>query len=363
MKRLLLGTLAAVALGAATQASAKEKITYAYLIEPAMEGVLYGIKSGIVKSDSIEIEMSSLGIPALIQSTPTRRYDVIMNAVMSIPRAQAKGLQLVVLSTALRSPPGREGGAIWVKADSPYKTVADLKGRKMGNVALRSTGTTWQRIALWKKYGIDVSYKGGDFNWVQMPAPALLGALEAGRVDAAGLIHSQAYKADKSGKYRVVAYTSRDIHDLYGVDVVPAVNVSYPGKLKARPAAFKEFNRIQGVQPDAQGLRRLRGGQSAQGGRGDQQGAKHFAGILRGVAVPLLVLPGDGEQGRRQGLRDRLAGRQGARHPQELSKGRNGDLGTRHKGLGPGAAPARWEARTPRAATCGARRICSPSGS
>ena len=50
-----------------------------------------------------------------------------MNAVMSIPRAQARGLELVVLSTALRAPPGREGGAIWVKADSPYRTVADLK--------------------------------------------------------------------------------------------------------------------------------------------------------------------------------------------------------------------------------------------
>ena len=59
-----------------------------------------------------------------------------------------------------------------------------------------------------------------------MPAPALLGALEAGQVDAASLIHSQAYKADKSKRYRVIAYTSRDIHELYGVDVVPAVNVS-----------------------------------------------------------------------------------------------------------------------------------------
>ena len=240
----MLGALAALAIGAATQAHAKEEITYAYLIEPAMEGVLYGIKTGVVKSDLIEIKTTSLGIPALIQSTPTRRYDVIMNAVMSIPRAQARGLQLVVLSTALRSPPAREGGAIWVKAESPYKTVADLKGKTIGNVALRSTGTTWQRIALWKKYGINVSYKGGDFRWVQMPAPALLGALEAGRVDAASLIHSQAYKADKSKKYRVVAYTSRDIHELYGVDVVPAVNVSYPNKLEARPAAFKEFNRM-----------------------------------------------------------------------------------------------------------------------
>ena len=244
MKKLFLGAITAALLLAAAPATSKETITYAYLIDPSMEGILYAIKSGKVKSDLIEIKASALAIPALIQSTPTRRYDVIMNAVMSIPRAQARGLELVVLSTALRSAPGREGGGIWVKADSPYKKMTDLKGKTIGNVALRSTGTTWLRIALRKKYGVNVSYKGGDFKWVQMPAPALLGALEAGRVDAASLIHAQAFKAAKSKRYRVLAYSNRDIYEIYGVDAVPAVNVSYPNKLKARPAAFREFNRM-----------------------------------------------------------------------------------------------------------------------
>ncbi len=61
MKRILFGTLAVIALTAAavSPAVSKEKITYAYLIEPSMEGVLYAIKSGIVKSDLIEIKASS----------------------------------------------------------------------------------------------------------------------------------------------------------------------------------------------------------------------------------------------------------------------------------------------------------------
>jgi NitT/TauT family transport system substrate-binding protein len=244
MRKLFVGIVAALALFASTQAMSKEKITYAYLIDPSMEGILYGIKSGIVKSDLIEIEATALAIPALIQSTPTRRYDVIMNAVMAIPLAAKRGLELVVLSTALRSAPGREGGGVWVKNDSPYKKISDLKGKTIGNVSLRSTGTTWLRIALNKKYGVNVSYKGGDFKWVQLPAPALLGALETGRIEAAALIHAQAYKAGKSKRYRVIAYTNRDIHEIYGVDAVPAVNVSYPSKLKARPAAFREFNRM-----------------------------------------------------------------------------------------------------------------------
>jgi ABC-type nitrate/sulfonate/bicarbonate transport system substrate-binding protein len=225
-------------------ASAKEKITYAYLADPALEGILYGIKSGKIKSDKIEIEASALQIPALISSTPAKKYDVIMNAVMAIPFAARRGLNLVVLSSALRSAKGRLGAGIWVKKDSPYKTLADLKGKKIGSYSLRATGTTWIRIALWKKHGVNVSYKGGDYSWVQIPAPALLSALESGRVAAATLIHAQAYKARKSGNYRVLAWTNKDIKELFGIDSLSAINVTYPEKLNARPEAFKEFNRM-----------------------------------------------------------------------------------------------------------------------
>lgn len=236
--------LSAAAAAFAGSANAKEKITYAYLADPALEGVLYGIKSGKVTSDKIEIEASALQIPALISSTPTKKYDVLMNAVMAIPFAKRRGLDLVVLSSALRASKGRLGAGIWVKNDSPYKTLADLKGKTIGSYSLRATGTTWIRIALWKKHGMNVSYKGGDFSWVEMPAPALLSALETGRVDAATLIHSQAYKAKGSGNYRVLAWTNKDNKELFGVDTLAAVHVTYPEKLQARPEAFKEFNRM-----------------------------------------------------------------------------------------------------------------------
>ncbi len=244
MKKLtLVAATLAVGMTSAT-ALAKDKVTYGYLLDPSLEGVLYAIKQGIVKSDTIEIDAKALAIPALIQSTPTKRFDVLMNAVMAIPLAKRRGLDLVVLSTALRAPDNSVGAGVWVKKDSPYKTIADLKGKTIGNYALRSTGTTWIRIALWKAHKMNVSYKGGDFRWVQIPAPALLTALESGRVDAATLIHAQAFKALKTGNYRALAYTNRDIKKMFGVNAVAAVNVTYPEKLKAKPAAFKEFNRM-----------------------------------------------------------------------------------------------------------------------
>lgn len=224
--------------------SAKETITYAHLLDPAQEGILYAIKAGIVKSDLIDVEAKALAIPALIQSTPAKQYDVIMNAVMAIPLAKRRGLELVVLSAGITSAPGRKGGGIWVKKDSPIKTVADLKGKTLGNYALKSTGTTWLRIALFRKYGVNVAYDGGDMTWVQIPAPSLPTALESGRIDAATLIHSQAYQAEQSGDFRMIANTTEDLHEVFGIDTVSAVLVSYPEKLAARPEAFKEFNRM-----------------------------------------------------------------------------------------------------------------------
>lgn len=246
MRRMAVWALGALAIGlaAAMPAQAKEKITYAYLIDPALEGILYGIKSGKVTSDTIEIEATALPIPALIQSTTTKQYDVIMNAVLSIPRALEKGLKLEVLSTALRAVIGAQSGGVWVKKDGPYKTLADLKGKTIGDVALQSTGTTWNRISLWKKHNVNVSYDDGDFKWVQMPASGMPDALKAGRIDAANLIHLQAFEAIKSGEYVSLAHTAQDIHELFGVQQVSAVNVGYPEKLEARPEAFKEFNRV-----------------------------------------------------------------------------------------------------------------------
>ena len=235
---------AAIVLAMTSSVVAKEKITYAYLADPALEGVFYAIKNGIVKSDTVEIEATPLQIPALISSTPTKKFDVIFNAVMAIPFAKRRGLDLVVLSAALRSAEGRLGAGIWVKKDSPFKTLADLKGKTIGSYSLRATGTTWIRIALWKKHGMNVSYKGGEFSWVQLPAPTLLSALEAGQVEAATLIHAQAYAAKNSGDYRVLAWTNQDNRELFGVDTLSAVNVTYPEKLEARPEAFKEFNRM-----------------------------------------------------------------------------------------------------------------------
>ncbi len=246
-RRRVLKLLAAPALMTVARpalAQTKEKITYAYLLDPAYDAVTWAMMNGKVGSDRITVEARGLAIPQLIQATSAKQYDVIMTAVIGIPPAVARGLELRVMATALQQSPAGEGAGIWVKSDSAVKKPQDLKGKSLGSYGLRSTGYTQVRVALAKKYGLNVALEGGDLRQLEIQAPNLPGALAAGQIDAATLIHSQAYRAMKSGEFRVIAETGRDNIDLFKMRFVSALNVAYPERLAQRPEAYAEFNRL-----------------------------------------------------------------------------------------------------------------------
>jgi NitT/TauT family transport system substrate-binding protein len=167
-----------------------------------------------------------------------------MTAVIALPPAAARGLELKVLSTALQQSAAGEGAGIWVKSDSVVKNPKELKGKSLGSYALRSTGYTQVRLALIHKYGLNAALEGGDINQVEIQAPNLPGALAAGQIDSATLIHSQAFRALKSGEFRPIAETGRDNIETFGMRFISALNVSYPERLAQRPDAFKEFDRM-----------------------------------------------------------------------------------------------------------------------
>src|SRR3954462_3025869 len=173
-RRSVLKLLAANALAApaimtvARPGFAKEKITYAYLLDPAYDAVTWAMTNGKVTSDLITVEARGLAIPQLIQATSAKQYDVIMTAGCAVPPAAARGLELRVLSNALQQSAAGEGAGIWVKSDSPIKSPKELKGRTLGSYALRSTGYTQVRLALIQKYGLNAALEGGDIKQVEI---------------------------------------------------------------------------------------------------------------------------------------------------------------------------------------------------
>ena len=226
-----------------SRSQARTKVTYAYLLDPAFDAVVWAIKNGKVKSDLIDLEVSGLLIPQLLQATSTKQFDVVMTAVIGVPAAAARGLDLRILSAALHASPQGEGGGVWVKKDSPIKSVAALKGKTLASYGLRSTGYMFVREAMRRKFGLNMALEGGDVRQVEVQAPNLPAALATGQADAASLIHSQAWRAMQSGDFVNICETGQILNEYYG-PLVSAINVSYPERLAARPEAFAEFNRM-----------------------------------------------------------------------------------------------------------------------
>lgn len=242
---ILAGAIAALAATALPpMAQAKEQVTFGYLADPSHEAVMWALRNGKVTSDTIEIVATPLQIPALIQATSARTYDVIQTAAMAIPPARARGLDLQIMGAGLRYHTSGEGAGIWVKNDSPIKTVADLKGKRLAVYSLGSAGITLIRIALNEVYGLNVSLKDGDLTFVELPAPAMPAALATDKVDAATLIHAQAFAAMKNGEFRAIAQTAKDLTDKFHVRMVSAVIAGYGEKLKDKPAVYREFQRV-----------------------------------------------------------------------------------------------------------------------
>ncbi len=229
---------------AVTAVGAKEKITYAYQMDPMYEAALWALKNGKIASDKVEVEMTALSIPALIQATTTRSYDVIQADVINVQRSAERGLPLIVMSTANRYSQKGEGHHIWVKQDSPYQTMADLKGKKVAVPSLGSSGFNLLRFATEQKLGVNLNPMKGDYVFVEMPVPQIEAALASGNVDAATTILSQNYRVAQAGAYRPVAKPAQYMFELWGLRMIPSINVGYPDKIAARPEAMKEFARM-----------------------------------------------------------------------------------------------------------------------
>lgn len=232
------------ALGGAGQAEAKTTVSVAYLADPSHEAVMWAIRNGRVTSELVEIDATPLDISALIQATAARTYEIVQTAAMAIPRARARGLDLRIVGTGLRYHASGEGAGIWVRADSDITEVGQLAGRQLGVYSIGSAGITLIRIALQDVHGLDTAVGGGDVTLVEMPAPALPAALASGRIDAATLIHAQAFQAMQTGEFRAITQTAEDLTEKFGTRMVSAVLAGYGERLDAAPEVHLEALRM-----------------------------------------------------------------------------------------------------------------------
>jgi len=235
-------TLLGLLLALPGAALGKEKITVGYLDEDSHRAVFYAIEEKILRSDLIDVETRALNIPALLQATGAKQFDVVQTAVVAVPKLAERGVFLRILSVALQAKD--DAAVIFVKDDSPLRTPLDLRGRGLAVESLGATVTTYMRVALQKKYGLNMSLKGGDVRLEQVPRDVIPGLLAQGKIDAAYLYHTPAYRFRRDPGYRILQNTIRDFVETVGARPVTALMVTYPETLEKKGAAIREFNRM-----------------------------------------------------------------------------------------------------------------------
>jgi NitT/TauT family transport system substrate-binding protein len=231
-------------------AIAKDKLTVATYLEPAHLSAFWPLMNGKIASDTLEVEIKNLAIGAAGQAMATKQFDVFEVGALNLEDAAAQGLDIKMVGTALRYKLAPAGFGIWVKADAPYNTIADLKGKTIGSYGFKTTVFAIQRMALSGRYHVDVALDGGDFKFVQLPAPNLPGALSTDRIDAATLSHLQSYQARTGKDFRILVDSGKDMKEVYGIPMVTSIFVAYPERLAEKPEAHRELLRMLKASSD-----------------------------------------------------------------------------------------------------------------
>ena len=104
-------------------------------------------------------------------------------------------------------------GNSWVvRKDAPYKSFADLKGKKIGNFA-RVTGAYFFSAVMAKESKLDIEK---DFQNVPAETGALIALLERGEVEAINMFEPHTTRLVMSGKYRVLEDFDIELEKIFG---------------------------------------------------------------------------------------------------------------------------------------------------
>jgi NitT/TauT family transport system substrate-binding protein len=110
---------------------------------------------------------------------------------------KSSGEEIRVISGAANA-----GAALVVKADSPIKTPADFRGKKIATPQLGNTQDVSCRAWL-KAHGFNVTQTGGDVTVIPTANPDQLGLFQSGRVDAVWTVEPWVTRLERDAKARV----------------------------------------------------------------------------------------------------------------------------------------------------------------
>jgi 4,5-dihydroxyphthalate decarboxylase len=113
------------------------------------------LKAGEVASEFFALEFPGIKPVnrAFAPMARERRFDVSEMAIATVLQAIAYGVEIALLPIAMAS--RFQESALFVRADSPLKTPADLRGKRIGVRAYSQTTGLWLRGVLHESFGLE----------------------------------------------------------------------------------------------------------------------------------------------------------------------------------------------------------------
>lgn len=144
------------------------------------------------------------------------------------------------------------GNAWVVRKDSPYKTLTDLRGKKIGNFS-RVTAAYFFSAVIAKEKGLDIEK---DFQSIPAETGALMALLERGEVEAINMFDPHVTKLTLSGKYRVLIDFDDELKRIFGTPPLKSGMAALKETVEKEPALVKAVRSAY-----QEGIRLIKSGQ------------------------------------------------------------------------------------------------------
>jgi NitT/TauT family transport system substrate-binding protein len=145
-----------------------------------------GIEQGFFEEEGLDVEpVVAQGGAAIIPAVVTGEQQIGFSNIVSLLIAQTENVPVQVISQGVQATddPDNDTAAVAVARDSEITELSDLEGRTIAVNTLRNISPLTITAAL-DAEGVDTS----SVEFVEVPLPDMVGQLEAGDIDAAGLV-------------------------------------------------------------------------------------------------------------------------------------------------------------------------------
>jgi NitT/TauT family transport system substrate-binding protein len=161
-----------------------------------------GIDKGFFEEEGLDVEpVVAQGGAAIIPAVVAGDQEIGFSNVVSLMLGQTQDLPVKIISQGIQATddPENDTAAIAVKGDSDVQEPADLEGKTIAINTLNNISQLTVTAAL-DSEGVDTS----TINFVEVPLPDMVGQLEAGQIDAAGLVEPFVTTGKNAGQRMII---------------------------------------------------------------------------------------------------------------------------------------------------------------